>query len=86
MPTYDFKCIACAVVTEVSRPSSDDSPVACSACGGETRRVFSAVGVHFKGGGFHNTDYKKKDAPPSDTPSCDSAGSKPACSSCPAAE
>ncbi|HEX9094402.1 MAG TPA: FmdB family zinc ribbon protein [Coriobacteriia bacterium] len=86
MPAYDFKCETCGVVTEVSRPSRDDSPVACSACGAPTRRVFSPVGVHFKGSGFHATDYKRESAPTADTPSCDSAGSKPACSSCPAAE
>ena len=86
MPAYDFKCTKCGELTEVTRPSSDDSPVACAACGAETRRVFAPVGVHFKGSGFHNTDYKPKGAPVADTPSCSDAGSKPACSSCPAAE
>ena len=83
MPAYDFKCRSCAKVFEVTRAAADDSPVACPDCSGETKRVFSAVGVHFKGGGFHNTDYRKKPAEPA--PACDSAGSSGACASCPAA-
>lgn len=86
MPAYDFKCLTCGSITEVNRSVKDDSPVECGACGGETRQVFTPVGVHFKGSGFHNTDYRKKDAPAADASPCSDAGSKPACSSCPAAE
>lgn len=86
MPAYDFKCRACSKVFEVSRPASDDSPVACPDCGGGTKRVFSAVGVHFKGSGFHNTDNRAKpkeaDAP---APACEAAGSSGSCAGCPAA-
>jgi putative FmdB family regulatory protein len=88
MPAYDFKCKSCDVVFEITRPGSDDSPVACPSCGGDTKRVFSPLGVHFKGAGFHNTDYRKRDdskrdeAPPKP---CEAAGSGPACGGCPAA-
>jgi len=82
MPAYDFKCTACSRVFEITRPSSDDSPVSCPDCGAATKRVFSPVGVHFKGTGFHNTDYRKKTEP---TPACDSAGSSAGCANCPAA-
>ena len=82
MPAYDFKCMTCGDVTEVTRPSTDDSPVSCAACGGQTRRLFSPVGVHFKGSGFHATDYRKKGAPGSEAPSCPAAGSTSACESC----
>jgi len=88
MPAYDFKCTACSKVFEVTRPSSDDSPVACPECASPTKRVFSAVGVHFKGSGFHNTDYRakpKEDPAPAPAP-CESAGSSGACASCPAAK
>ena len=80
MPAYDFKCIKCGETVEITRPSSDDSPVACPSCGGHTRRVFGPVGVHFKGSGFHNTDYRK-DAPAAEAPACPSAGSSPTCAS-----
>jgi predicted nucleic acid-binding Zn ribbon protein len=43
--------------------------VDCPACGGDTKQVFHAVGVHFKGSGFHNTDYRPKPAS-SDCDSC----------------
>ncbi len=86
MPAYDFKCKDCSVTFEVIRPASDDSPVVCPECGGETRRVFTPVGVHFKGSGFHNTDYRKpsgssESAPSPSAPSCEGG-----CSGCPAAE
>ena len=84
MPAYDFKCTACSKVFEVTRPSSDDSPVACPDCGCDTKRVFSPVGVHFKGSGFHNTDYRAKPKDDSATP-CAAAGSSDTCATCPAA-
>ncbi len=84
MPAYDFRCKACSETFEVVRPSTDDSPVTCPSCGGDAKRVFTPVGVHFKGGGFHNTDYR---APrPSEAKPCQDAGSKPSCDGCPGAE
>jgi putative FmdB family regulatory protein len=86
MPAYDFRCTECAHVCEVTRPSSDDSPVPCPVCGGTTKQVFHAVGVHFKGSGFHNTDYRKKEPEAqSDAPSCPAATGG-SCDGCPAAE
>jgi putative FmdB family regulatory protein len=89
MPAYDFKCRDCGTVVEVVRPATDDAPVPCSVCGSETKRVFSPVGVHFKGGGFHSTDYrtagetaKRDETAPKP---CEAAGSGPACGGCPAA-
>lgn len=83
MPAYDFRCKVCNHVFEITRPSTDDSPVACPECQGETKQVFHPVGVHFKGSGFHNTDYRPKPAG-GDCASCPSAN--PATGSCAAAE
>lgn len=77
MPAYDFRCTACGTITEVTRPAADDSPVACPQCGAATKQVFHPVGVHFKGSGFHNTDYRPK--PASEAPPC--AGGSGDCSS-----
>lgn len=91
MPAYDFKCTACSEVFEIVRKSSDDEAVPCPTCAGETKRVFHAVGVHFKGPGFHNTDNRKKEPEVSEKPAaaesapCEAAGSKPACENCSAA-
>ena len=85
MPAYDFRCTACSHVVEVRRPASDKSPVACPECGGATKQVFHPVGVHFKGSGFHNTDYKKTPAPAAEPPACPAAEGG-GCAGCPAAE
>ncbi len=88
MPTYDYRCRDCDATFEITRPIGDGSPVCCPGCGGETKRVFTPVGVVFKGSGFHNTDYRASgDGAASSTgsaPACPSAGSD-GCASCPAA-
>lgn len=88
MPAYDFRCTECGQTFEVTRRMGSTQDECCPVCGAAAKRVFSPVGVAFKGTGFHNTDYRPK--PKSDespTPSCASKdkGSS-ACSSCPAAE
>ena len=86
MPAYDFRCTTCDHVFEVIRPVGTATPSPCPECGCDTKRVFTPVGVVFKGSGFHNTDYKKR--PAEDKPaaaSCGEMGSSAACSSCPAA-
>ncbi|GAB4285347.1 MAG: hypothetical protein Kow0067_08070 [Coriobacteriia bacterium] len=88
MPTYDYRCRNCDATFEINRPIGDGSAVCCPECGGETKRVFTPVGVVFKGSGFHNTDYRPSSESASDaaTPPapCSSAGSD-GCASCPAA-
>lgn len=58
MPAYDYRCPACDTVFEVKRRFSDRSEVRCPRCDAVAKRVFTPVGVHFKGSGFYNTDYK----------------------------
>ena len=60
MPAYDYRCTACDERFEVTRSISDPVEVRCPACAGATKRVFTPVGVHFKGSGFYSTDYKGK--------------------------
>lgn len=94
MPKYDYRCDACETVFEVTRPLGDTSLESCPECGGSTKRLFTPVGIVFKGSGFHNTDYKPrpKEGGSSDSSSSSSAGSScsgdgsPACSTCSAAE
>ena len=84
MPAYDFRCVECSTICEVTRRSSDDSAVLCPECGGATKQVFHLVGVHFKGSGFYNTDSRTSSAvAPAAAPACPSGGS---CAGCPAAE
>ena len=56
MPTYQYACTACGEELEAVQSFSDPSLTECPACGGQLRKVFSAVGVVFKGSGFYKTD------------------------------
>jgi putative FmdB family regulatory protein len=58
MPSYDFRCTSCGKTFEVNRPMSVTGDECCPECGEIATKVFSAVGVAFKGSGFHNTDYR----------------------------
>ena len=81
---------------EVTRPMSAKGDEHCPKCGAVGSKVFSPVGVAFKGTGFHNTDYRPqpKDenaphedkAPKGDAPACPAkTDGSSACSTCPAA-
>ena len=56
MPTYQYACTACGEQHEAVQAFTDAPLTECPACGGRLRKVFSAVGVVFKGSGFYKTD------------------------------
>ena len=56
MPTYEYLCTACGESLEVVQSFTDSSLTECPACAGRLRKVFSPVGVVFKGSGFYKTD------------------------------
>ncbi|WP_285786232.1 FmdB family zinc ribbon protein [Microbispora sp. NBRC 16548] len=56
MPTYQYACTACGEQLEAVQKFSDDPLTECPACQGKLRKVFSAVGIVFKGSGFYRTD------------------------------
>ncbi|MEV6109894.1 FmdB family zinc ribbon protein [Streptomyces sp. NPDC051940] len=56
MPTYQYQCTECGEGLEAVQKFTDDALTECPACGGKLRKVFSAVGVVFKGSGFYRTD------------------------------
>jgi putative FmdB family regulatory protein len=56
VPTYQYACTDCAERLEVVQKFSDDPLTVCSSCGGRLRKVFSPVGIVFKGSGFYRTD------------------------------
>jgi putative FmdB family regulatory protein len=59
MPTYQYACIACDHAFEAVQSFSDDALTVCPECKGEIRKVYSSVGVVFKGSGFYKTDSAK---------------------------
>jgi putative FmdB family regulatory protein len=60
VPTYQYACNACAHEFEAFQSFSDTSLTQCPECKGEIRKVYTAVGVVFKGSGFYKTDSAKK--------------------------
>ena len=61
MPTYQYACKqpACGHQFEAVQSFSDDPITVCPVCEGQVRKVFSAVGVVFKGSGFYRNDSRE---------------------------
>ncbi|MEU4230066.1 FmdB family zinc ribbon protein [Nonomuraea sp. NPDC026600] len=62
MPTYQYACNDCGDQLEVVQKFTDDALTVCPACQGNLRKVFSAVGIVFKGSGFYRTDNRASSA------------------------
>jgi putative FmdB family regulatory protein len=56
VPTYQYTCTDCGEPIEVVQKFTDDPLSVCAACGGRLRKIFSPVGIVFKGSGFYRTD------------------------------
>ena len=56
MPIYEYKCDN-GHVFEAIQKMTDEPLRECEECGAPASRVLSAPAIHFKGSGFHNTDY-----------------------------
>lgn len=56
MPIYEYKCNN-GHLFEVMQRISDDPVEACEVCEEPVERVLHPVAIHFKGSGFHSTDY-----------------------------
>ncbi|HYQ79283.1 MAG TPA: FmdB family zinc ribbon protein [Solirubrobacterales bacterium] len=59
MPIYEYKCEN-GHVFDVIQKMTDEPLTECQECGAPASRVLSAPAIHFKGSGFHNTDYGTK--------------------------
>ena len=56
MPTYQYACTECGEHIEKVQKFSDAPLSVCPVCGGRLRKVFSPVGIVFKGSGFYRND------------------------------
>src|SRR4029453_4304945 len=56
VPTYQYACTACGHRFEAVQSFSDSSLTDCPECAGRLRKVFSSVGIVFKGSGFSRPD------------------------------
>jgi putative FmdB family regulatory protein len=59
MPIYEYKCDN-GHVFEVIQKMTDEPLRECEDCGAAAARVLTPPAIHFKGSGFHNTDYGTK--------------------------
>lgn len=85
MPTYEYACTDCGDKSEVVQRFSDDPLTICTECGGRLRKVFSPVGIVFKGSGFYRNDSRngsRSASAPKDGAGKDSSGSKTDSSGC----
>ena len=64
MPTYQYRCTECGGQLEAVQKFTDEPLSVCAACGGRLRKVFSPVGIVFKGSGFYRTDSRNGSVPP----------------------
>ncbi|MEV4427631.1 FmdB family zinc ribbon protein [Streptomyces sp. R-07] len=92
MPTYQYQCTECGEGLEAVQKFTDDALTECPNCKGRLKKVFSAVGIVFKGSGFYRNDSRgsssssspassKSSTTSTSTPSTSSSDSKPAASS-----
>ncbi|WP_405742634.1 FmdB family transcriptional regulator [Streptomyces sp. NBC_01525] len=56
MPTYQYQCTECGQGHEAVQKFTDDALTECPSCQGRLKKVFSAVGIVFKGSGFYRND------------------------------
>jgi len=68
MPIYEYKCRKCDKVYEEFQSIHDKPLKYCKVCNGRLQKVFSSVGISFKGSGFYSTDSKKHRTPPASVP------------------
>jgi putative FmdB family regulatory protein len=62
VPTYQYQCTECGEALEVFQKFTDDALTVCPNCEGKLRKVYSAVGIVFKGSGFYRTDSRNSSA------------------------
>jgi len=81
MPTYEYACNSCGHEFEAFQSFSEAALTECPECKGEVRKVFSNVGVVFKGSGFYKTDSRSDSKPATPASTTPPAAPKPPASS-----
>jgi putative FmdB family regulatory protein len=62
VPTYSYACTACEHQFDTVQKFTDPSLTDCPQCSGRLRKLFSSVGIVFKGSGFYRTDSRVPDS------------------------
>ena len=58
MPIYEYHCTSCGADLEIFQHMKDPALTVCPECKGKLKKIFSPVGIVFKGSGFYATDSK----------------------------
>ncbi|MFE0736052.1 MULTISPECIES: FmdB family zinc ribbon protein [Streptomyces] len=85
MPTYQYQCTECGEGLEAVQKFTDDALTECPSCQGRLKKVFSAVGIVFKGSGFYRNDSRGSSSSSSPASSGASKSSTGSASSAPSA-
>ncbi|MFI5983997.1 FmdB family zinc ribbon protein [Streptomyces sp. NPDC051555] len=82
MPTYQYQCTECGEGLEAVQKFTDDALTVCPSCDGRLKKVFSAVGIVFKGSGFYRNDSRgsSSSSTPASKPASSTTASAPAAS------
>lgn len=81
MPTYQYQCTECGEGLEAVQKFTDDALTECPNCQGRLKKVFSAVGIVFKGSGFYRNDSRGSSSSSSPASSKSSSSSSSSASS-----
>ncbi|MEV6179741.1 FmdB family zinc ribbon protein [Streptomyces sp. NPDC052016] len=81
MPTYQYQCTECGEGLEAVQKFTDDALTECPNCNGRLKKVFSAVGIVFKGSGFYRNDSRGSSSSSSSASSSKSSTSSTSTSS-----
>ncbi|MCF2127708.1 FmdB family transcriptional regulator [Strepomyces sp. STD 3.1] len=79
MPTYQYQCTECGEGLEAVQKFTDDALTECPNCQGRLKKVFSAVGIVFKGSGFYRNDSRGSSS--SSSPASSKSGASSSASS-----
>jgi len=59
MPVYTYRCENCGVQFEKTQKFTDQTLTRCPECNKKAlRKVYTPVGIVFKGSGFYSTDHR----------------------------
>ena len=73
VPIYEYRCTNGHQFDLIQR-MSDEPLTECTECGAAVQKVLNAPAIHFKGSGFYNTDYGRRNGSKSSDSSSSEGG------------
>ncbi len=62
MPIYEYKCLTCGKIFEITQKITAKPITKCPECGGDVKKLISnSSSFILKGSGWYATDYARKD-------------------------